>query len=124
MFRPRTIRLDFNHQHLDYFTEIDAVLLTGIKFNPQNRPFDTPSRRHNVDAGGHQRGGRIQRRLDKLRFQPTRSADAAPLSDMLARLDEFLVRGDHAKGAPNRGGASLQTLPVGVSKCCLLIPIV
>jgi len=31
-YRSRIIRLEFCHTHLDYYTELDAVELTGIIF--------------------------------------------------------------------------------------------
>lgn len=32
----RIIRIEFNHRSLDYFTEIDGVLLEGVKFAPRD----------------------------------------------------------------------------------------
>ncbi|XP_037030837.1 F-box/LRR-repeat protein 4 [Bradysia coprophila] len=60
-----TIRIEFNHSNLDYFTEIDAVLLTGIKCNPVHIPkFITLANKCN------ERRGPISRKLESVQFKP------------------------------------------------------
>lgn len=56
------IRIEFNHQHLDYFTEIDGVLLEGIRYDDAERnklqmTIDRPEK------------GPIQRKLEKVLFK-------------------------------------------------------
>ncbi|XP_036320020.1 F-box/LRR-repeat protein 4-like, partial [Rhagoletis pomonella] len=59
----RTIRLEFNHSNLGYFTEIDAVLLGGRKVNIESaqRVFDSYER---------QRKCSILRKLQRIQFRP------------------------------------------------------
>lgn len=117
----RIIRLHFNHCHLEYFTELDAVLLTGIKFNPQNRPFYTPSR---IDGP---KRGRIQRRLDKLCFRPkpcapNQSNADAVLSDLLENgLEKFIVSTNDSIERKPQACASFQTLPVSCGCYCVCV---
>ncbi|CAK8678714.1 unnamed protein product [Clavelina lepadiformis] len=42
--RSRIIRLEFCHTHLDYYTELDAVELTGTLTYTSSSPVDPPSR--------------------------------------------------------------------------------
>lgn len=60
----RTIRLDFNHSCLDYFTEIDAVMLIGRKYNSLKVPEFLSMNRHNI------RKGPIIRKLESVCFKP------------------------------------------------------
>lgn len=61
-----TIRIEFNHSNLDYFTEIDAVLLTGFKCNPVHLPkFITLANKCN-----ERRRGPISRKLESVHFKP------------------------------------------------------
>ncbi|XP_054727426.1 F-box/LRR-repeat protein 4 isoform X2 [Anastrepha obliqua] len=59
----RTIRLEFNHSCLGYFTEIDAVLLGGRKVNIE-------SAQRIVDYYERQRKCSILRKLQRIQFRP------------------------------------------------------
>ncbi|KAL9882423.1 F box and leucine-rich-repeat gene 4 [Glossina fuscipes fuscipes] len=64
----KTIRLEFNHQRLHYYTEIDAVLLSGKKFNTRNM-------QHLLDYYERQRKevltlGSILCKLQNMKFRP------------------------------------------------------
>uniref|UniRef100_A0A1A9WCH9 F-box domain-containing protein n=1 Tax=Glossina brevipalpis TaxID=37001 RepID=A0A1A9WCH9_9MUSC len=59
----KTIRLEFNHQRLHYYTEIDAVLLSGKKFNTRNM-------QHLLDYYERQRKGPILCKLQNMKFRP------------------------------------------------------
>lgn len=60
----RIIRLDFNHSCLDYFTEIDAVMLIGRKYNSLRIPEFLTMNRHKT------RKGPIIRKLESVCFKP------------------------------------------------------
>ncbi|TMW49956.1 hypothetical protein DOY81_004947 [Sarcophaga bullata] len=59
----KTIRLEFNHQRLHYYTEIDAVLLNGKKFNMRNMQTL-------LDYYEKQRKGSILCKLQNMKFRP------------------------------------------------------
>ncbi|XP_061397926.1 F-box/LRR-repeat protein 4-like [Musca vetustissima] len=59
----KTIRLEFNHQRLHYYTEIDAVLMSGRKFNMGN--LQTL-----LDFHERQRKGSILSKLQNMKFRP------------------------------------------------------
>uniref|UniRef100_A0A1I8PUZ4 F-box domain-containing protein n=1 Tax=Stomoxys calcitrans TaxID=35570 RepID=A0A1I8PUZ4_STOCA len=59
----KTIRLEFNHQRLHYYTEIDAVLLGGRKFNMSNL-------QNLLDFQERQRKGSILCKLQNMKFRP------------------------------------------------------
>lgn len=71
----RCIRLHFAHRHLDYYAELDAVLLVGLRMS---RDFKLQR---------DQQQGRIQRNLLKAGFQTMPSGDA---DDAAEAMDEFL----------------------------------
>lgn len=82
----RIIRIEFNHQHLEYFTEIDGVMLTGRKVNciqmPSLIPFNYRHNRyqHLIDKGP------ILRKLESVQFQPL------PIENHQNLLKDFLIR--------------------------------
>lgn len=85
----RIFRIEFNHRHLDYFTEIDGVLVEGIKYNcdkvnsslsPINHNHHHHHRNHQADKGP------IQRRLESVQFKPLHHNNHQDL------LKDFLMR--------------------------------
>ncbi|XP_055371281.1 F-box/LRR-repeat protein 4 [Condylostylus longicornis] len=61
----RTIRLEFNHSFLEYFTEIDGVTLVGRKWKMQS------SSHYNLTKSkGKQKKGPILRKLESIKFRP------------------------------------------------------
>lgn len=76
------IRLDFNHTYLHYFTEIDAVMLSGYKYNSPTNLLNAPG------SGGRrrrERRGPIQRKLESVQFKPMKVQNHADV------LKDFLV---------------------------------
>lgn len=70
----KIIRLEFNHRHLDYFTEIDSVLLEGIKYDSSDEKKVNPMQK-----------GPIQRKLEKVSFNtvpPTNQNQHRVLKDL------------------------------------------
>jgi len=66
-FPCRIIRLEYNHSRLEYFTEIDAVVLVGRKYNLQQSHYKNLLKRKQTAASSK---GPIQKRLEMVRFQP------------------------------------------------------
>lgn len=83
----RCIRLDFQHRHLDYFAELDAVLLVG------RRVTDVNALQRQLDQ---RQLGRIERRLDAVAFQAQPSADPARVMEhfLCHELGRFSVQSD------------------------------
>lgn len=82
----RIIRIEFNHQHLDYFTEIDAVMLTGKKVNSVRMPSLLPVN-HHQNRYQHLIGkGPILRKLESVQFRPL------PIENHQNLLKDFLIR--------------------------------
>lgn len=61
----RTIRLEFNHSRLEYFTEIDAVVLIGRKFTLKQAHYRNLLKRKQKSYKGP-----IQKRLEMVCFRP------------------------------------------------------
>lgn len=61
----RIIKLEFNHSQSEYFTEIDAVVLVGKKYNMQQPKYKNLLKRKQINYKGP-----IQKRLELVRFQP------------------------------------------------------
>lgn len=70
----RCIRLDFQHRHLDYYAELDAVLLVG------RRVTDVNALQRQLDQ---RQLGRIERHLDAMSFQAMPSADQSVMEHFL-----------------------------------------
>lgn len=82
----RIIRIEFNHQHLDYFTEIDGVMLTGKKVNSVKIPSLLPVN-HHQNRYQHLIGkGLILRKLESVQFRPV------PMENHQNMLKDFLIR--------------------------------
>lgn len=77
----RIIRIEFNHRNLDYFTEIDGVMLEGIKFTPR------PDLRHLMTVSQANKGP-IQRKLEKVSFTTV----PAPNQNQDQLLKDFLIK--------------------------------
>lgn len=80
-----TIRLEFNHSLLHYFTEIDGVVLVGKKssvFNNQDILNFCKTRN---------RKGRIVRKLESMKFRPNFNENPQSLMDFLKNdLEKFI----------------------------------
>lgn len=75
----KIIRIEFNHRHLDYFTEIDSVLLEGIKYDSSD------GNKTNSMYPRHMQKGPIQRKLEKVSFNtvpPTNQNQNRVLKDL------------------------------------------
>lgn len=111
----RIIRLDFNHQRLHYFTQIDAIMLTGVQYEP--RAGEGMGRR-----SGEIVGGLIQRKLYRLQFKPMKVANhAEAVKDFLVnRLENFIVTSgmsgmdDDDNDDDGRRPVTLNDLPVEI----------
>lgn len=75
----KIIRIEFNHRHLDYFTEIDGVLLEGIKYDSSDE------NKLNAMYPRHMQKGPIQRKLENVSFNtvpPTNQNHNRVLKDL------------------------------------------
>lgn len=75
----KIIRIEFNHRHLDYFTEIDSILLEGIKYDSSD------GNKTNSMYPRHMQKGPIQRKLEKVSFNtvpPTNQNQNRVLKDL------------------------------------------
>lgn len=79
----RIIRIEFNHRHLDYFTEIDGVLLEGIKYTPR-------ADLHELMNVSQANKGPIQRKLEKVSFSTV--PVPAPNQNQDQLLKDFLIK--------------------------------
>lgn len=79
----RIIRIEFNHRHLDYFTEIDGVLLEGIKYTLRG-DLQQLMNLSEVNKGP------IQRKLEKVSFSPVPAP--APNHNQDQLLKDFLIK--------------------------------
>lgn len=77
----RIIRIEFNHRNLDYFTEIDGVLLEGVKFTPRG------DLQHLMSLSQANKGP-IQRKLEKVSFTTVPASNQN--QDQL--LKDFLIK--------------------------------
>lgn len=70
----RIIKIEFNHSNLEYFTEIDAVVLVGKKYTNNQSQFKNLLKRKQENYKGP-----IQKRLElqMVRFQPKEDQDKA-----------------------------------------------
>lgn len=84
------IRIDFNHKYLDYYTEIDAVMLSGKKYFSINVP---PQQHQQLQANRKFRRGPILRKLESVRFRPMIVQNYTNvLNDFLYNeLDSFII---------------------------------
>lgn len=80
----RCIRLDFYHRHLDYFAELDAVVLVGRRVSDSGAALlrEREQRARSL--------GRIQRGLDAVDFRARPAGDAVEAAQV---MDEFLSTG-------------------------------
>lgn len=82
----RYIRLEFNHAHLQYSTQLDAVLLVGQKFVP----CGVPRGKHPLSLLIEK--GPIQKKLELEKFRPVATANREEILQEFLRngLDEFV----------------------------------
>lgn len=80
----RIIRIEFNHRNLDYFTEIDGVLLEGVKYDSNER-----KRLQNSPLQPMHKGP-IQRKLEKVLFN-TVSPTNHNQNQVLKDLENFIA---------------------------------
>lgn len=79
----RIIRIEFNHRNLDYFTEIDGILLEGIKYTPRG------DLQHLMNLSQVNKGP-IQKKLEKVSF--TTVPVPAPNQNQDQLLKDFLIK--------------------------------
>lgn len=113
----RIFRIEFDHRHLDYFTEIDGVEVEGIKFqcddlNSTLFPI-IHHRNQQLDKGP------IQRKLERVQFRPLyHNNHQDVLKDFLVRdLENFIAEINNGYGidVPDDSESSqltLKNLPV------------
>lgn len=90
----RIIRLDFNHTYLHYFTEIDAIMLTGYKYiAPVSVLNQQLSGNGVVGKRRRDRRGPIQRKLESVQFKPMKVQNhASVLKDFLVNeFENFII---------------------------------
>lgn len=116
----RIIRIEFNHRNLDYFTEIDGVLLEGVKFTPRG------DLQQLMDLSQANKGP-IQRKLEKVSFTTVPASNQNQdqmLKDFLIRdLENFIAKincGDNQSLSPcvpdacEKNPHTLQNMPVSL----------
>lgn len=82
----KIIRIEFNHSNLEYFTEIDGVLLEGIKYDDDDyRKMQLQS----LDRSQTHKGP-IQRKLEKCSFKTVLTSKQNQDQDQL--LKDFLIK--------------------------------
>lgn len=82
----RIIRIEFNHRNLDYFTEIDGVVLKGVKLRPCG------DLQHLMNLT-HSNKGPIQRKLEKVSFTTVSTLANHKDHDQLLRdLESFIAK--------------------------------
>ncbi|XP_034098475.1 F-box/LRR-repeat protein 4 [Drosophila albomicans] len=119
----KTLRIDFNHSQLNYYTEIDAIMLCGrtVSMRSMQQLIATASASASASAGlqrldGGSRevtsGGPITNKLRTLKFQPScRENYAAKLHEFINNdLSQFLIENNLEPG---------QQLNSSVSQTCL-----
>lgn len=94
----RIIRIEFNHKHLEYFTEIDGVELTGLKYN-FDRSNDALTEKEQFYRL-HPNKGPIQRRLESVQFKPVAHENRDVLKDFLIKdLENFIAEINSGSGS-------------------------
>lgn len=78
----RIIRLEFNHSHLEYFTEIDGVTLIGKKCNFYSVADYQTFMRNNPEKGP------ILKTLESINFRPV---DVSQITNNQEYLRNFLI---------------------------------
>lgn len=108
----RIIRIEFNHRHLDYFTEIDGVVLKGVKYTPCG---DLQQLMNST----HSNKGPIQRKLEKVSFTTVSALSNHKDHDRLLRdLETFIAkincndRGLSPTVVPDTDPYTLKNMPV------------
>lgn len=88
----RTIRIEFNHKHLEYFTEIDGVSLQGVKYVCEFADIESLSDKDRFNRS-RQLKGPIQRKLESVKFKPvTQAKHEDVLRDFLMKdLENFIT---------------------------------
>ncbi|KAH8308549.1 hypothetical protein KR044_009131 [Drosophila immigrans] len=113
----KTLRIDFNHSQLNYYTEIDAIMLCGrtVSMCSMQQLIASTSaglkRLHN-SSRDDANGGPITNKLRTLKFQPScRENYAAKLHEFINNdLSQFLIENNLEPG---------QQLDSGASQTCL-----
>lgn len=115
----RIIRIEFNHRNLDYFTEIDGILLEGIKFTPR------PNLQSLMNLSQTNKGP-IQRKLEKVSFTTVPALNQNQdqlLKDFLIKdLENFIAKincADNRSLSPNvpdndKDPHTLKNMPVSM----------
>lgn len=93
-FAYRTLRIDFNHSRLNYYTEIDAIMLCGRTVSMRNmQKLLTPVRQRIESQKEDTTSGPITCKLRTLKFQPNCKENYADkLHDFINNdLSQFLT---------------------------------
>lgn len=108
----RIIRIEFNHRNLDYFTEIDGVVLKGVKYTPCGDLQQLMNLTHSNK-------GPIQRKLEKVSFTTVSALSKHKDHDQLLRdLETFIAKINcNARGLsptvlPDTDPYTLKNMPV------------
>lgn len=116
----RIIRIEFNHRNLDYFTEIDGVVLDGIKYTPR---ADLQQLMNLTQTNK----GPIQRKLEKVSFTTVSAAKQNQdqyLKDFLIKdLEHFIAKincddrglSPSVPDASDKNPYTLKNMPVSVT---------
>lgn len=104
----RVIKIEFNHSKLDYFTEIDAVVLVGKKYTMHQSQYKNLLKRKQNYKGP------IQKRLEfqLVRFQPRNDQDRAIQEFFQYDFNRFVQEAglEDAEVAETEEGESLKQL--------------
>lgn len=80
----RIIRIEFNHRNLEYFTEIDGILLEGVKFTPRT------DSKHHMKLSQVNQESKILRKLENVSFIAVPALNQNQNQDKL--LKDFLMQ--------------------------------
>lgn len=107
----RIIRIEFNHRNLDYFTEIDGVVLKGVKYTQ----CGDLQQLMNL---AHSNKGPIQRKLEKVSFTTVSALPNHKDHDQLLRdLETFIAKINYndrvlSPPVPDADPFTLKNMPV------------
>lgn len=122
-FLCRTLRIDFNHSRLNYYTEIDAIMLCGrtVPMRCMHQLL-APAGKRLANTGEESGNGPIICKLRTLKFQPScQGNDAVKLHEFINNdLSKFLmdsrVESEQQKNTSTTR-ICLTDLPVGQPIC-------
>lgn len=112
----RIIRIEFNHRDLDYFTEIDGMVLKGVKYTQ----CGDLQQLMNL---AHSNKGPIQRKLEKVSFTTVSALPNHKDHDQLLRdLETFIAKINYddrvlSPSVPDADPFTLKNMPVRQCFC-------